>query len=96
MVYAVGHPEKTDGERFILARWYSPPQAVADILRKKYPEKAGQIQHGVEGQGYEKGYEFPAKMAFDGSKIVKMTAREYIPWEKTVVDTIEAVKHCSS
>ncbi|KAM7193678.1 hypothetical protein V8F20_008315 [Naviculisporaceae sp. PSN 640] len=93
VVYAVDHPEKTDGERFILARWYSPPQAVADILRRQYSHRAHRIKAGMEGQGYEKGYEFPDRISFDGTKIVHVTGREYTPWEKTVVDTIEALKH---
>ncbi|KAM7196781.1 hypothetical protein V8F33_005900 [Rhypophila sp. PSN 637] len=93
VVFTVDYPGETDGERLILARWYSPPQAVADILRKRYPDRRGAIERGVEGAGYEFGYEFPARIAFDGGKVVSITGREYIPWEKTVVDTIEALTH---
>ncbi|KAK4213398.1 hypothetical protein QBC37DRAFT_423043 [Rhypophila decipiens] len=93
VVYTVDHPGETDGERLILARWYSPPQAVADILRREYPDRKSAMEHGVEGAGYEVGYGFPARIAFDGGKVVSITGREYIPWERTVVDTIEALTH---
>jgi len=92
VIFGVEHPEKADGERFILAAAAAPAQTVADILREKYPERRGIIQEGTPGVGYEKGYKFPKRLVYDGSKAVKFTGQEYIPWDKTVVDTIEKLR----
>ncbi|KAK3356615.1 hypothetical protein B0T25DRAFT_603133 [Lasiosphaeria hispida] len=44
VIFGFEHPEKTNNERFILASAWSPAQAVADLLRKAYPERAGIIK----------------------------------------------------
>lgn len=93
VVYAVEHPEETDGERFILARWYSPPRKLADLLGKMYSGDKELIEAGTEGESYDADFEFPSRIVFDGSKIVRATGKEYIPWEQTVVDTIEGLRH---
>ncbi|KAK3319571.1 hypothetical protein B0T19DRAFT_388371 [Cercophora scortea] len=90
VVFAVDHPEKADGERFLLASHYSPPQAVADILREQFPEQRGVIQEGNPGEGYYMpGYGFPVeRMVYDGTKAVRVSGRGYTPWEETVRDTV--------
>ncbi|KAK3390061.1 hypothetical protein B0H63DRAFT_464720 [Podospora didyma] len=91
-VFGVEHPEKADGERFILASFYSPAQAVADILRKQYPERADVIKEGTPGVGYLPGYAYPSKAVYDGTKATRTTGQDYIPWEQTVRDTVEKLK----
>jgi nucleoside-diphosphate-sugar epimerase len=86
VVFGVEHSEKTDGERFILSAVYAPPQAAADILRKAYPERRNIIQEGTPGQGYEKDFSFPSSRVYDGSKTVRVTGQNYIPWETTILD----------
>lgn len=93
VLFAVENTDKTDNERFILARYYCPPQAVADILRKSYPGRSGIIEEGRFREGYNKGYEWPGRIAYDGSKVVRVTGSEYTPWETTVVDTAESLRH---
>ena len=93
VAFAVENPAKTDNERFILARYYVTPQAVADILLERYPEMSRVIEKGIPGNGNNRGYAFPGKVALDGSKAVKVTGREYTPWETTVVDTVESLRH---
>ncbi|KAK4160505.1 hypothetical protein QBC43DRAFT_359426 [Cladorrhinum sp. PSN259] len=90
----VENTEKADGERYILCAWYAPPQAVADILRSKIPERQQIIERGEPGKGYEPDYTFPKNFreSWDGSKFVRATGQEYIPWEKTVLDTYEHFK----
>ncbi|KAK3346428.1 hypothetical protein B0T25DRAFT_506859 [Lasiosphaeria hispida] len=92
LVFAVEHPEKANNERFILASYYSPQQAVADILRKAFPERAHIIHEGTPGQGYQPDYAFLKHRGFDGTKIVRFSGQEYTPWEQTVVDAAEAFK----
>lgn len=93
VVFAVQHPEKANNERFIAASAYALPQGVADILRKAYPERAGIIEEGKPGEGYSPDHSFPRDgLVYDGSKAVRVTGQEYIPWEKTVLDTVEQLK----
>ncbi|KAK4122990.1 NAD(P)-binding protein [Parathielavia appendiculata] len=89
IVFGAEHPDRVNNERFIAASFYSPPQAVADILREKYPEKADIIQKGTPGEGYSPDYRFSA---FDGTKAVRVTGQDYIPWRQTVLDTVEKLK----
>ncbi|KAK0648371.1 hypothetical protein B0T16DRAFT_370772 [Cercophora newfieldiana] len=92
VVFGVDHREKANGERFIVASSWSPPQAVADILRRVYPERKEIIKEGTPGAGYLEGYKFTKKLVYDGSKAVKLTGQGWIPWEKTVVDTVEKLR----
>ncbi len=93
VVFGVEHPEKANGERFITSSAYAPAQAIVDILRKAYPERSDIIQKGTPGSGYFPGYAFPAATVYDGSKAVRVTEQDYIPFEKTVLDAAEAYKH---
>ncbi|SPQ20734.1 fb83974c-ddb9-48a4-a33d-28eb76c8fc16 [Thermothielavioides terrestris] len=92
VVFGVEHADKADGERFLTAAYFSPGQAVADILRDAFPERAGIIQKGNPGQGYEPDYRFPKQLVFDGTKAVRFTGQDYIPWRQTVLDTVEKLK----
>ncbi|KAK3690475.1 hypothetical protein B0T22DRAFT_424359 [Podospora appendiculata] len=93
VVFAVDHPEKADGERFLLGSHYAPPQAVADILREEFPERRGAIHEGKPREGYYlPGYTFPPdRIVYDGSKAVRVSGRGYILWEETVRDTVLSV-----
>jgi hypothetical protein len=92
-VFGVEHAEKANNERFIAASTYALPQGVADILRKAYPERAGIIEEGKPGEGYLPDHSFPRKgIVYDGSKAVRVTGQGYIPWENTVLDTVEKLK----
>lgn len=90
VIFGAENPETVDEERYIAASANSPPQAVADILRRAYPDR-GVIKEGTPGVGYAEGYKFEG-MVYDGSKAVKVTGKEWIPWEKTVVDTVEKLR----
>ena len=94
VVFAMDHPEKTNGERYIAASACGPPQAVADILRKALPERAAVIDKGTPGEGYLPGFGFPASgNSYDGSKLARTTGQDYIPFDKTVLDTVESFKN---
>ncbi len=92
-VWAVEHPEKANGERYITSAAHGPTQAIADILRKAYPDRDDIIEKGTPGEGYLPGYKYPTSLNYDGSKATRATGQDYIPFEKTVLDTAEALKH---
>jgi len=93
VVFGVEHPEKANNERFIAASAYVQPQGVADVLRREFPERAGIIEEGTPGEGYPRDFSFPKDgIVYDGTKAVRATGQEYIPWEQTVLDTIASLK----
>ena len=93
VVFGVEHPEKADNERFIAVSAAGSNQDVADILRKAYPERASIIQEGKPGEGYLPDHSFPKTGAvYDGSKAARVTGQAFIPWEQTVLDTVESLK----
>jgi nucleoside-diphosphate-sugar epimerase len=81
----------TDGERFLAVSAYGPQQAVADVLRSVRPNS--RVEKGVPGEGYAMpGYQAPENedQILDGSKLVRVTGQDYIPYEQSVVDTANA------
>ncbi|KAM7192330.1 hypothetical protein V8F20_008921 [Naviculisporaceae sp. PSN 640] len=101
VVFSISEPEKADNQRFLLANAYSPVQAVADIIREKYPEYRDRVQVGTPGEGYfktvgENGialYDYPPERRYNGRKAVEVSGQDYIPWEQTIVHGVEAFKH---
>ncbi|KAF5621619.1 dihydroflavonol 4-reductase [Fusarium tjaetaba] len=89
-VFSVDHPDKANGDRFLLASGLVPPQAAADVLRKVYPERQDIIKAGTPGQGYFPGYEFPEDRVLDASKAVKLTGQDFYPVEQTIIDTAKS------
>jgi nucleoside-diphosphate-sugar epimerase len=90
MVFAVEHPEKANGERFIAQAGAPTYQAVADILRKHYPNR--KIDVGTPGEGYNPDYGFAedAPVKVDASKAVKFTGVDWIGFEKSTLDAARA------
>ncbi|RGP77502.1 hypothetical protein FLONG3_4421 [Fusarium longipes] len=91
-VFSVDHPEKTNGERFLLTSGVVPPQAAADILRKTYPDRQEIIKVGKPGEGYYPGYAFPKEKVLDASKTVKLTGQDFYPVEQTIIDTAKSLE----
>ncbi|KAH6843441.1 hypothetical protein B0I37DRAFT_393643 [Chaetomium sp. MPI-CAGE-AT-0009] len=92
VVFGVEHGDKANNERFLTAAYYAPAQSVADILREEFPERVDIIKEGTPNEGYYPDYRFPKKSVFDGTKAVRVTGQDYIPWRQTVLDTIEKLK----
>ncbi|KAH8586406.1 putative NAD dependent epimerase/dehydratase [Bisporella sp. PMI_857] len=89
MVFSVSHPEVADGERYIACGGVGSGQAVADILREHYKNR--KIAVGNPGEGYEPGWRFPnGGIRFDSSKAVKATGKEWIPFDKSVLDAAKS------
>ncbi|KAH7033488.1 uncharacterized protein B0I36DRAFT_348537 [Microdochium trichocladiopsis] len=99
LVWAALNPDKADGERFLCSAGAGGSQAVADILDRvsktgEVPELSGYVvkNKGTPGKGYGPDYSLktdePA-LEFDGSKVVKATGVDYIPFEQSVLDTVK-------
>jgi nucleoside-diphosphate-sugar epimerase len=103
-VWAFENPEKANGERYIAATSYGPPQGVADILRYKYrgTKIAEKILVGNPGKGYigydkktgevsEPDYlpEFPRPSAKKAQESMGLT---WIPFKQSVIETAKALE----
>ncbi len=88
LVFAVEHPEKMDGERYLAASAAGHSQAVADILRKAYPDRRSIIQEGTPGEGYASDHSISAYI--DSSKAVKTTGVPFIGLEESVLAAAKA------
>lgn len=95
--YAISHPEETDGERYISSAAVSTAQSTADILRKAFPDAKNRIVEGTPGEGYKHDYTLLDKTStqdVDGSKAKKLLkGGEYIPHEKSIIDTAKSFAH---
>jgi nucleoside-diphosphate-sugar epimerase len=87
---AVDDPEQARGQRYLLANGKAPPQAVADLLREKYPER--DIIVGEPGNGYTKDYSFVGgESSLVSTKALKALGRErFIGFQESILDTVEA------
>jgi hypothetical protein len=90
MVFTVDHPEKANGERFIAQAGAPNFQAIADILRKHYPER--NIDIGTPGEGYAHDYGFPdeAPVKIDSGKAVRVTGVDWIGFEESTLDAAKS------
>ncbi|EXJ62982.1 hypothetical protein A1O7_03426 [Cladophialophora yegresii CBS 114405] len=90
-VWCVEHPDRSDGQRYILSNGKAPPQAAADLLRERFPER--DIIVGEPGKGYTgANYWFPG----DEASTVATKAYEalgvtrFIPYDRSILDTVAA------
>jgi nucleoside-diphosphate-sugar epimerase len=103
-IWAYEHPEEANGQRYIAAASYGPPQGIADILRKKYEgtKIAENITIGVPGNDYQ-GYNketgevdfveyLPESPRPSGKKAEEATGIKWIPFKQSVIDTAEALE----
>jgi nucleoside-diphosphate-sugar epimerase len=90
-VWAAEDNEKANGQRYITISGLQSAQGIADILRKHYPERRNIIKEGNPGEGYPPDFQFPkGGIEFDSTKIVKASGKDWIPFEKTVIDAAKA------
>ncbi|KIW96741.1 uncharacterized protein Z519_02132 [Cladophialophora bantiana CBS 173.52] len=89
-IWAMEHPEQSNGERYLMSNGKAPPQAAADLLREQFPER--DIIVGEPGQGYTKDYWFPQGEASSVStKAYKaLGVQKFITYDQSVLDTVEA------
>ena len=93
-VFAALNPERSDGQRYLATNGKAPPQAIADILSKRYPDRKD-IVFGEEGAGYVRGTYWwvdgegsaEAKKAYE-----ELGVRRFSGFEESVLDTVEALE----
>jgi len=89
-VWALEHPARSHGGRYIMSNGKAPPQAAADLLRKAYPER--DIVVGNPGQGYTPDYWFvegePSLVATKAYEALGV--QRFISYDQSVMDTVEA------
>jgi nucleoside-diphosphate-sugar epimerase len=90
-VFAALNPQKSAGQRYLATNGKGPPQAIADLLRAKFPER--DIIEGEPGQGYLKGsYWYPeGESSAVATKAYKaMEVDRFITFDQSILDTVEA------
>jgi nucleoside-diphosphate-sugar epimerase len=89
-IWVALNPEKSNGQRYLATNGKAPPQAIADVLRKKYPER--DIIVGEPGQGYVEDYLWvPGEGSAKATKAYEALGVErFTGFEKSIIDTAEA------
>ncbi|OAP56778.1 hypothetical protein AYL99_08890 [Fonsecaea erecta] len=89
-IWAMEHPEQSNGERYLLSNGKAPPQAAADLLRERFPDR--DIIVGNPGQGYTKDYWFvEGESSSVSTKAYRaLGVKRLIPYDQSVLDTVEA------
>ncbi|KAI1129216.1 NAD(P)-binding protein [Nemania abortiva] len=91
--WAASHPEIAGGERYLVGGGgnVGAPQAVADILRKAYPDRRGIIKEGRPGEGYRPGYTVdPRGIYASSTKATNATGQGWIPYERIILDAAKS------
>jgi nucleoside-diphosphate-sugar epimerase len=90
-IWAFEHPGQSDGERYIAVSSMGPPQAVADILRKQYPNRRDIIPEGTPGEGYGPEYTFDSEgFSIDSSKATKAVGIKWRKLEESITEQVKA------
>ncbi|KAL2428939.1 hypothetical protein ABEF95_010399 [Exophiala dermatitidis] len=89
-IWAMEHPDQSNGQRYLMVNGKAPPQAAADLLRAKFPER--DIIVGNPGQGYTTDYWFPdAESKLVSTKAYKaLGVDRFIRYDTSILDTVEA------
>lgn len=90
-IWCAEHPTTSDGQRYLLSNGRAPPQALADVLRKEFPERREKIPEGQKGEGYEADYSCGKKsggLMLRNDKAKEALGREFVGFEKSVLDTV--------
>lgn len=87
----VEQPDRANRNRYLVTNGKAPPQAAADLLRAKYPDR--DIVVGNPGQGYRsEDYWFvdgePSLVATKAYEALGMD--RFISYDKSILDTVEA------
>lgn len=90
-VFVMDHAKEANGERYICCGQRGNNQAIADILRKHYPKRAGIMQIGEPGKGYLPDYSYPKDgLIVSGDKVAKATGKEWVGFEDSILDSARA------
>jgi nucleoside-diphosphate-sugar epimerase len=89
-IWCMEHPEQSRDQRYLATNGKGTPQAIADILRKAYPDR--DIVVGEPGSNYTAGWWFPkGETSAVASKAYKaMGVERFTMYDRSIIDTVEA------
>lgn len=89
-VWAAEHHALSNGNRYLVANGKAPPQAAADLLREKFPDR--DILVGDPGKGYTPDYDFvKGEPSLVSTKaMAALGVDRFISYDQSVLDTVEA------
>jgi nucleoside-diphosphate-sugar epimerase len=89
-VWAAEHPDQSRGQRYLLSNGKAPPQAAADILRERFPER--DILVGEPGRGYTSDFWFVKgeSSTVSAKAYEALGVKRFIMFDQSVLDTVEA------
>ena len=92
-LYVATHPAEAGDTRYLLAAGRAGPQAIADILRRAYPDRSSIIPKGTPGKGYGKEYGWDDEngervFSVDCGGAQQILGRELSGFEEIVLDTV--------
>lgn len=90
-IWCMEHPEASNGQRYIATNGKGTPQAIADILRRAFPDRC--IVVGEPESDYVPGtYDYPnGKRSTRATKAYKaMGVESFIGFEKSILDTVKS------
>lgn len=89
-IWCAEHPSESDGQRYLVTNGRATPQAIADVLRRAYPDRKGFPADHPE-KDYEADYLWsPHGMSIDASKAKSALERDFIGFETSVLETAKA------
>lgn len=88
LVFAVQHPEKADGQRYLASSAMGTNEAVSDILKEAYPDRKDIIKGGV-GKVWE-DKDFDISGGLDVSKAVNAMGRPFVGFKESVLDAAKS------
>ncbi|KAK4185668.1 hypothetical protein QBC35DRAFT_516758 [Podospora australis] len=83
---------EVDRKRFVAAPHHCPLRAIARILAYYYPSIMDFAKSPFAGSRREVDRTYTKRNAFKSNESVRLSEEGYIPWEKTLVDTVEAMR----
>ena len=86
-IWCAENPTESANQRYLMVEGQYAYQAVADILRKAYPDRK-MIPVGEPGSGYTPDYSWSEdSMTFVSSKAKKATGRTFIKYDQSILET---------
>ncbi|KAI3406290.2 hypothetical protein KGF56_000770 [Candida oxycetoniae] len=89
-IFAFEHPEKSNGERFLLRDCYFTNDSLVELIRKNFPQL--QLPKG----DLEKSAQLIEEKALrlDPSKTNSILQFKYIPLEQSIIDSVQQILEC--
>ena len=92
-VWCATHPSESAGHRLFTTAGRGTNQAVADILRKAYPDRAEGIPKGEPGSDYEADYGFlTGGPSYENEMARKAAGGEFIRYDQSIRDSAKVLE----